>query len=135
MTDFFVDFMVPLIIFGLVVFFKLKEKTAMDNNAAKPKTPEPAFEPTATFEEVFPNIEENTTPPIVSELPKSPKKRIEHRIGSRAIEPTNKEEIVPSKEEKGPIARENRKDNKISFATKSEAKRALIHSEIFNRKY
>ncbi len=72
--------------------------------------------------EVLPDTEHN--PMDTGEKP--PRKR----VVSYAQEKVN----VPLREEEEP-SRKNNDSKRISIKTKSEAKRAFIYSEIFNRKY
>lgn len=108
---------VILIIVGSVFYYYVKDKLATDENNEQ-----------VPVNEVFPSVD-------IYAVPEQPRVVAEGDV--RQITPVQKAKKKVTK----PIAanavssEKNPAEARISMKTKSEAKRAFIYSEIFNRKY
>ena len=131
--DFLIEY-APLILLGVAVFLKVrgaKEKLEKSAHSGQPKA----------MGEVFPEVEipagdlgPAPTFPTFKDLLNRDKNRDKNYMEKPRVAPAPKKAIAeekPSPCRSNPVAH----DCKPSLSTRSEAKRAFISSEIFNRKY
>ena len=121
---------ISLVIFGMIYAVVYTIKAALSGNEGvevKPLTEEYSTEP----DEYGPEFEQTPQQVIYVEPEPKPKKRMPKRTV-----PSKKEPVRTT--EGGPVLHKAEKETqkeRITIKSGSEAKRAFIYSEIFNRKY
>ena len=112
-------------IIQILIFVGAMVIAVIGQNAKNKKKPMTAS-PKEVLEDMFPEItlqeEENTMPPTRQPVPERKRTSVKKQPIPPPAAPERRKET--SKQEK-----------KISLSQKSEARRAFIYSEIFNRKY
>ena len=112
-------------IIQILIFVGAMVIAVIGQNAKNKKKPMTAS-PQEVLEDMFPEItlqeEENTMPPTRQPVPERKRTSVKKQPIPPPAAPERRKET--SKQEK-----------KISLSQKSEARRAFIYSEIFNRKY
>ena len=112
-------------IIQILIFVGAMVIAVIGQNAKNKKKPMTAS-PQEVLEDMFPEItlqeEENTMPPTRQPIPERKRTSVKKQPIPPPAAPERRKET--SKQEK-----------KISLSQKSEARRAFIYSEIFNRKY
>ena len=112
-----------------ILVFVVAMIIAVVSQSAKNKKKSTTSSPEDVLEDVFPDIEVTQAPEVISPQPIRPKKAASKRT-SRQAKPaalTVDSSTPPTSSEK-PV-------QKVRISTREEARRAFIHSEIFNRKY
>lgn len=122
--------LIPLLVFGMIYAVVHIIKATLSGNEdveAEPVTEEYSAEP----DEYGPEFEQAPQQVIYVEPEPKPKKRMRKRTV-----PSKKEPVRTT--EGGPVLHKAEKETqkeRITIKSGSEAKRAFIYSEIFNRKY
>lgn len=121
---------ISLVIFGMIYAVVYMIKAALSGNEGvevKPLTEEYSTEP----DEYGPEFEQTPQQVIYVEPEPKPKKRMPKRTVPSKKEPVRKTSGAPVQQE----AEKETQKERITIKSGSEAKRAFIYSEIFNRKY
>lgn len=124
--------LIPLLVFGMIYAVVHIIKATLPGNEdveAEPVTEEYSAEP----DEYGPEFEQ--APQQVIYVEPEPKPKPKKRMPKRTV-PSKKEPVRTTSG--APVQQEAEKENKkerITIKDSSEAKRAFIYSEIFNRKY
>lgn len=122
--------LIPLLVFGMIYAVIHIIKAALPGNEdveAEPVTEEYSAEP----EEYGPEFEQAPQQVIYVEPEPKPKKRMRKRTVPSKKEPVRTTSGAPVQQE----AEKEAQKERITIKSGSEAKRAFIYSEIFNRKY
>lgn len=122
--------LIPLLVFGMIYAVVHIIKATLSGNEdveAEPVTEEYSAEP----DEYGPEFEQAPKQVIYVEPEPKPKKRMPKRTVPSKKEPVRTTSGAPVQQEAG---KETQKE-RITIKSGSEAKRAFIYSEIFNRKY
>lgn len=121
---------ISLVIFGMIYAVVYMIKAALSGNEGvevKPLTEEHSAEP----DEYGPEFEQVPRQVIYVEPEPKPKKRMPKRTVPSKKEPVRTTSGAPVQQE----AEKETQKERITIKGGSEAKRAFIYSEIFNRKY
>lgn len=119
-----------MVIFGMIYAVVYMIKAALSGNEGvevKPLTEEYSTEP----DEYGPEFEQTPQQVIYVEPEPKPKKRMPKRAVPNKKEPVRTTSGAPVQQE----AEKETQKERITIKSGSEAKRAFIYSEIFNRKY
>mgnify|MGYP003412747851 CR=1 FL=1 len=120
----------PLLVFGMIYAVVYMIKAALSGKEGvevKPVTEEYSAEP----DEYGPEFEQAPQQVIYVEPEPKPKKRMRKRTDPNKKEPVRTTSGAPVQQE----AEKEAQKERITIKSGSEAKRAFIYSEIFNRKY
>ncbi len=137
MIDFLLEFSPILICIPFVIY-----KIYLENKKSEPATVKSSDGnenvPPMVFAEVFPKVESAQTvdKPVKAATKKNVSKSSETKMKfKQEALPGLEKYITQEKEEKEIKIHSVNASDKVSIKTKSEAKRAFLYSEIFNRKY
>ena len=122
--------LIPLLVFGIIYAVVHIIKATLSGNEdveAEPVTEEYPAEP----DEYGPEFEQAPKQVIYVESEPKPKKRMRKRTVPSKKEPVRTTSGAPVQQE----AEKETQKERITIKSGSEAKRAFIYSEIFNRKY
>ena len=114
-----------------ILVFVIAMVIAVVSQSAKNKKKSTTSSPEDVLEDVFPDIEvTKDSTEVISPQPIRPKKAASKRT-SRQAKPAPRTVVDSS----NPLPPSGKPVQKVRISTREEARRAFIHSEIFNRKY
>ena len=118
-------------IIQILIFVGAMVIAVIGQNAKNKKKPMTAS-PQEVLEDMFPELEQETGMPMVEPILQQPKARKKKKTPKKEkYQPIEKPPVPPQPAK--PLKQTD--DKKIRLSSKEEARRAFIHSEIFNRKY